>query len=362
MRGLTRGQHVTCSLTGEHSYDRMVGTCHVGDTDLTAAIIRQGVCARCPRYDPWGRYSPAQREAGPWRGSMPGYCSRRGSAIAPYAPLGLRRHRPRTPGNLEAGYTGGVRVDGFGFMSWDREALAAAGLPAIDYPIPNGAFEAVVLGGGHVPNPQLLAWLQGYAETDIEAWRTHWPAMTRIAELLMVPEDAPRGLIEAANWRLLLEPVDLAGDIVTVSRGEELVAALASGEHEIVKAAHYRPLDERAAEMLIGAGHRPAPDGTVCLRPNGFEYMKDQTASFGQMYAYEGGRCYLSYWPNGLGIDHRGEELPDWLVQRGLTPLPWRQLGAELVAQALYGEAQSTWEDEMVNVRPLSAPPTSDQC
>jgi endonuclease YncB( thermonuclease family) len=74
MRALTRGQHVTCSLTGERTYDRMVGTCHVGDTDLTAAIIRQGVCARCPRYDRWGRYSAAQREAGPWRGSMPGYC------------------------------------------------------------------------------------------------------------------------------------------------------------------------------------------------------------------------------------------------------------------------------------------------
>jgi endonuclease YncB( thermonuclease family) len=74
MRGLTAGQHVTCSLTGERTYDRIVGTCYVGDTDLTAAIIRQGVCARCPRYDPGGRYLPAQREAGPWRGSMPGYC------------------------------------------------------------------------------------------------------------------------------------------------------------------------------------------------------------------------------------------------------------------------------------------------
>ncbi len=74
MRGLTRGQHVTCSLTGERSYDRIIGTWHVGDTDLTAAIIRQAVCARCPRYDPGGRYLPAQREAGAWRGSMPGYC------------------------------------------------------------------------------------------------------------------------------------------------------------------------------------------------------------------------------------------------------------------------------------------------
>ena len=59
MRDLTRGQY---------------GTCYVGDTDLTAAIIRQGVCARCPRYDPWGWYLPAQLQAGTWQGSMPGYC------------------------------------------------------------------------------------------------------------------------------------------------------------------------------------------------------------------------------------------------------------------------------------------------
>jgi endonuclease YncB( thermonuclease family) len=74
MRGLTRGQNVSCSLTGERSYDRTIGTCYVGDTDLTATIIRQGACARCPRYDPGGRYLPAQREAGAWRGTMPGYC------------------------------------------------------------------------------------------------------------------------------------------------------------------------------------------------------------------------------------------------------------------------------------------------
>ena len=58
----------------ERTYDRMAGTCYVGDADLTAAIIRQGACAQCPRYDAGGWYLPAQREAGAWRGSRPGYC------------------------------------------------------------------------------------------------------------------------------------------------------------------------------------------------------------------------------------------------------------------------------------------------
>ena len=53
MRGLTSGHHVSCSLTGQRSHERMIGTCYAVETDLTAAIIRQGVCARCPRYEPW---------------------------------------------------------------------------------------------------------------------------------------------------------------------------------------------------------------------------------------------------------------------------------------------------------------------
>ena len=74
MRRLIDSDRVTCSLTGERTHDRIVGTCKVGDTDLTAALIRDGVCARCPRYDPWMRYLPAQLQAGSWQGSMPGYC------------------------------------------------------------------------------------------------------------------------------------------------------------------------------------------------------------------------------------------------------------------------------------------------
>jgi endonuclease YncB( thermonuclease family) len=74
MQRLTRGNEVRCTLTGERTYDRIVGTCHVGASDLAAALIRERVCARCPRYDTAGRYAAAQRDAGAWNRSMPGYC------------------------------------------------------------------------------------------------------------------------------------------------------------------------------------------------------------------------------------------------------------------------------------------------
>jgi hypothetical protein len=74
MRRLVRGASVTCSLTGERTYDRIVGRCHVGEIDLAAALISERVCARCPRYDPWMRYLLVQRRAGGWNGTLPPYC------------------------------------------------------------------------------------------------------------------------------------------------------------------------------------------------------------------------------------------------------------------------------------------------
>lgn len=74
MRRLVAGERVTCDLTGEQTYDREVGRCSVDGEDLGAALIRQGVCARCPRYDPMGRYVPAQSHAGQWVHGLPSYC------------------------------------------------------------------------------------------------------------------------------------------------------------------------------------------------------------------------------------------------------------------------------------------------
>lgn len=74
MRRLVAGQSVTCSLTGRRSHDRVVGRCAVGTQDLGEALIRDGLCARCARFDPEGAYAAAQAAAGRWTRSMPRYC------------------------------------------------------------------------------------------------------------------------------------------------------------------------------------------------------------------------------------------------------------------------------------------------
>lgn len=39
---LVKGKTARCDLTGKMSYDRHIGTCYVGDIDLTDAMIRLG--------------------------------------------------------------------------------------------------------------------------------------------------------------------------------------------------------------------------------------------------------------------------------------------------------------------------------
>lgn len=74
MRRLVADGGVVCRLSDRRSYDRRIGTCAVAGRDLGEALIRQGLCARCPRHDADGRYVPAQRAAGPWPSRLPPYC------------------------------------------------------------------------------------------------------------------------------------------------------------------------------------------------------------------------------------------------------------------------------------------------
>ena len=45
MRALVSGQRLTCSLTGEQSYDRWIGSCQLPDgRDIAGVLIREGLC------------------------------------------------------------------------------------------------------------------------------------------------------------------------------------------------------------------------------------------------------------------------------------------------------------------------------
>ena len=75
LRSQLKGKTATCSLTGERTYDRIVGRCATEELgDIGAHLITQQLCGRCQRYDSTGFYGEAQRKAGPFTGEMPSYC------------------------------------------------------------------------------------------------------------------------------------------------------------------------------------------------------------------------------------------------------------------------------------------------
>jgi len=77
MRALVLGKSLRCKLNGEKTYDRLVGTCFLDGSDISALIIRAGLARDCPRYS-GGRYAADERQAkrtglhNAYR--LPGYC------------------------------------------------------------------------------------------------------------------------------------------------------------------------------------------------------------------------------------------------------------------------------------------------
>jgi hypothetical protein len=161
--------------------------------------------------------------------------------------------------------------------------------------------------------------------------------MQRLAELLALGINGEPDAIEGDRWYVRLEPVDLGAEIVTVQRQHRLVAAIAGAEDGRLVVSAFQPLDARAIRMLTGCGVKPAPDGTVCLRPNNWEYTLDASAGMGQVYAADRGETYLSYWEFGIGVSADGASVPDWRRYRDAVPWPASLLAAQIAVHAAHG-------------------------
>ena len=73
---LLMGERIICELSGEITYERLVGRCFLSDKgDIASHLIEIGYCGRCNRYDEKGFYTEAQRKAGPYTGVFPSYCN-----------------------------------------------------------------------------------------------------------------------------------------------------------------------------------------------------------------------------------------------------------------------------------------------
>lgn len=206
-------------------------------------------------------------------------------------------------------------------IKWASEKLAKIGLLDVEYPVPVGDFERFV-AGDEFQLDFLLYWFQEYSANSPKDWMDCEPAILRLSELLAPSEENRESLIISGdNWKLQIGSVDLTKEIVTIQRGNYLIAAIQNfGDGRLVVSV-YRSLDSKSANYFISLALNPAPDGTVCMRPNNWEYALDSSAGMGNMYAADRGESYLSYWEFGLGVCRDGSDVQVWHKQLGIEPI-----------------------------------------
>jgi len=191
-------------------------------------------------------------------------------------------------------------------------------LPDILYPIPMSRFENIVKTGSFDFN-LLLYFLQEYSRS-LADWQSIENAILKLSNLLAPRENHSFINISGDEWFIVCGEVDLAKEIVTIQRGDHLIAAIRPLSDGRLIFSAYRPLDAKSADYLIGLSSIPH-DNLVFMRENNWEYALDCSAGMGNMYASERGEAYLSYWQYGLGLDSNKEIVENWYKQRLLSPL-----------------------------------------
>ena len=209
--------------------------------------------------------------------------------------------------------------------------LAQYDLPDILYPVSLADFNAALSADGNLPFAPILYQLQVRSRAGDADWQSLEPAMDRLAELL-APND-PRPVLSASGeeWWVEVGPVSLDGPIVTIQRGDKLIAAMSKTDGGRLRVVAYRPLDAKSASYITGLAARPHPEHGVCMRENNWEYALDCSAGNGNFYAYMRGEAYLSYWANGIGLASDGTQDVHWWAMRDLPsrspPLVVTELG-----------------------------------
>lgn len=117
-------------------------------------------------------------------------------------------------------------MQNFAELHLEPVTLARYGLPDIPYPFPVADLKSAVLDGGDLPLAMMLHGLQQLSRDGEAHWQQMEPAMDRLAELL-APDDTREVISAAGNhWWLEVGHLDLGGKLITIQRGDALIAAI----------------------------------------------------------------------------------------------------------------------------------------
>ena len=218
------------------------------------------------------------------------------------------------------------------------ETLERYSLPNILYPMSLEAFDAALGSDAELDFGLMLYQLQKRSREGDADWQQLEPAMDRLAQLVAPDDPGPVLSATGENWWLEVGPVDLEGPIVTVQRGDVLIAAMSATEEGRLRVASYRPLDGKSANYLLSLGLKPYLEHGVCMRANNWEYALDCAAGSGNFYADDRDEAYLSYWQSGLGNIAEGSQDAHWFAITNLKSRAASLTVAELGIQYSFGD------------------------
>lgn len=174
------------------------------------------------------------------------------------------------------------------------DALSDLGLPSIPYPVALPAFQAAVANDGALPLADMLHGLQLRAAAATDVARLE-PAMMRLAELLAASDEARATRAPGFDRWLDYGAVDLDGPAVAIRRGASLLAAVTPHGDGRLRVAAYRPLDARAAAMLLGFATE-----------DGWQRALDATASAPATAAETAVAAFIVHRDTGIGTGADG--------------------------------------------------------
>jgi hypothetical protein len=220
------------------------------------------------------------------------------------------------------------------------QALARYGLPNIAYPVPAKDLETALTENVELPLAAMLFGLQQRIRDGKADWKESEVAMDQLAHLLAPDDDQEVVVAAGKNWWLEIGPVCLNAKLVTIQRGDSLIAAITAKEDGRLRVAVFCPLCAKSASYLIGlSAVTDHPKHGVEMREDNWEYALDSSAGFRNYYASDRGEAYLSFWEKGIGILQDGTEEPEWRKSRNLIARRPSLVATELMIAAELGLA-----------------------
>jgi ADP-ribosylglycohydrolase len=229
-------------------------------------------------------------------------------------------------------------------LTFKAEALEAWQLPNQEYYLPREALLAGLDEKGSLQPELLLHGLQcKLAKNDVDP-NLLYPAMFALFETFYEAELENENGTEGNNWSVKYGDIDLATEeIVTIQRQNRLLAAFKQDGPNLVICT-YEPLDDDSLSSIKDICQDVDEMAKETVTDKKLQYAARRSNGFGQMYAADAGKSYVSYWQHGLGISNDGTLVEPWSQQINLKAIPSMHIGTQLQVHDFFNQQNFSFQ------------------